>query len=135
MIAKLFCKIQRLVKTGKIRTNATASEPVFVCFVQPRHAGRTFRDFRYYSMAERGAGSYRHMISYEPFFNTLKKKKITTYCLVNHYGFSKGTLDSLKQGRNINISTLDYLCQLLECEPDDIIQYIPEVYQKPGYKL
>ncbi|MCI8949313.1 MAG: helix-turn-helix domain-containing protein [Lachnospiraceae bacterium] len=76
------------------------------------------------------------MISYEPFFNTLKKKKITTYRLVNHYGFSKGTLDSLKQGRNINISTLDYLCQLLECEPGDIIQYIPEVYHpNPGYKL
>lgn len=66
------------------------------------------------------------MISYEPFFDTLKKKHITTYYLVNHYGFSKGTLDSLRQGRNINISTLDYLCQLLECRPEDIIRYTPE---------
>lgn len=66
------------------------------------------------------------MISYEPFFNTLKEKKITTYHLINQYGFSKGTLDRLKQGRNITISTLDYLCMLLECEPDDIIQYTPE---------
>lgn len=66
------------------------------------------------------------MISYEPFFNTLKEKKITTYYLINQYGFSKGTLDRLKQGRNINISTLNYLCMLLECEPADIIQYTPE---------
>ncbi len=75
------------------------------------------------------------MISYEPFFNTLKEKKISTYRLINDYGFSKGTLDSLKQGRNINISTLDYLCRLLECSPEDIIRYIPEVYNpKPGYE-
>lgn len=66
------------------------------------------------------------MISYEPFFNTLKEKNITTYYLINQYGFSKGTLDRLKQGRNINISTLDYLCRLLKCEPADIIQYTPE---------
>ena len=66
------------------------------------------------------------MISYEPFFNTLKRKHISTYCLINKYGFSKGTLDRLKQGRNINISTLDYLCQLLECRPEDIILYTPE---------
>ncbi len=75
------------------------------------------------------------MISYEPFFNTLKEKKISTYSLVNHYGFSKGTLDSLRQGRNINISTLDYLCQLLGCSPEDIIQYTPEADNpKPGYE-
>ncbi|HIQ73319.1 MAG TPA: helix-turn-helix transcriptional regulator [Candidatus Cottocaccamicrobium excrementipullorum] len=66
------------------------------------------------------------MITYEPFFDTLKRKHITTYYLVNKCGFSKGTLDSLKQGRNINISTLDYLCELLDCGPEDIIRYTPK---------
>ena len=66
------------------------------------------------------------MITYEPFFRTLKEKRITTYCLINQYGFSKGTLDSLRQGRNITTHTLNYLCQLLDCGPEDIIQYTPE---------
>ena len=66
------------------------------------------------------------MITYEPFFKTLKEKRITTYCLINTYGFSKGTLDSLRQGRNITIHTLDYLCQLLDCRPEDIIRYTPD---------
>lgn len=66
------------------------------------------------------------MITYEPFFKTLKEKRITTYCLINKYGFSKGTLDSLRQGRNITMSTLDNICQLLECRPEDIIRYTPE---------
>lgn len=77
----------------------------------------------------KGEAEFLLMITYEPFFKTLKEKRITTYYLINHYGFSKGTLDSLKQGRNINISTLDNLCQLLDCRPEDIIRYTPEKHQ------
>lgn len=84
------------------------------------------RNLHQVSCTAEGRAAILHMISYEPFFDTLKRKHITTYYLINHYGFSKGTLDSLKQGRNINISTLDYLCQLLECKPEDIIRYTPE---------
>ena len=63
------------------------------------------------------------MITYEPFFNTLKRKEISTYRLINNYGFSKGTLDSLKQNKNITMETLNYLCNLLECEISDVIRY------------
>ena len=63
------------------------------------------------------------MITYEPFFNTLKRKEISTYRLINNYGFSKGTLDSLKQNKNITMETLNYICNLLECEISDVIQY------------
>lgn len=63
------------------------------------------------------------MITYEPFFNTLKRKEISTYKLINNYGFSKGTLDSLKQNKNITMETLNYICNLLECEISDVIRY------------
>ena len=63
------------------------------------------------------------MINYEPFFNTLKRKEISTYRLINNYGFSKGTLDSLKQNKNITMETLNYICNLLECEISDVIRY------------
>ena len=63
------------------------------------------------------------MITYEPFFETLKRKGITTYKLINEYNFSKGTLDSLKQNKNITMETLNYICTLLECEVDDVIKY------------
>ena len=61
------------------------------------------------------------MITYEPFFNTLKRKEISTYRLINNYG--KGTLDSLKQNKNITMETLNYICNLLECEISDVIRY------------
>lgn len=63
------------------------------------------------------------MITYEPFFETLKQKGITTYKLINEYSFSKGTLDSLKQNRNITMDTLNEICNLLECGVNDVISY------------
>lgn len=63
------------------------------------------------------------MITYEPFFSTLKRKEISTYRLINNYGFSKGTLDSLKQNKNITMETLNYICNLLECVISDVIRY------------
>lgn len=63
------------------------------------------------------------MITYEPFFKTLKKKGISTYKLINDYGFSKGTLDSLRQNRNITMETLNLLCNMLDCEVADVIHY------------
>ena len=63
------------------------------------------------------------MITYEPFFETLKRKGITTYKLINEYGYSKGTQDSLKQNKNVTMETLNYICNLLECDITDVISY------------
>lgn len=66
------------------------------------------------------------MISYEPLWNTMKQRGISTYLLINDYGFSRGTLDSLKQGRNVTVSTIDMLCSILSCNVEDIMQHIPD---------
>lgn len=56
----------------------------------------------------------------------MKKRGITTYTLIKDYSFSRGTLDSLKQNRNITIATLNDLCTILSCQVQDVIQYIPD---------
>lgn len=66
------------------------------------------------------------MISYEPLWETMKGKGITTYKLIKEYSFSRGTLDSLKQNRNISTATLNDLCTILECEVSDVIKFIPD---------
>lgn len=66
------------------------------------------------------------MISYEPLWETMKQKGITTYRLIKDYSFSRGTLDSLKQNRNISTATLNDLCTILSCEVEDIIKFIPD---------
>ena len=46
--------------------------------------------------------------------------------LICRFHFSKGTLHSLKHGKNISTATLDDLCRMLDCRVEDIIEYVPE---------
>ena len=66
------------------------------------------------------------LIVYDPLWATMKRKGITTYTLIKDYSFSRGTLDSLKQNRNISTATLNDLCRILSCKVDDILEYIPD---------
>jgi len=66
------------------------------------------------------------VITYAPLWETMKKRGITTYALIKNYSFSRGTLDSLKQNRNISTATLNDLCKILSCNVEDIIKYEPE---------
>lgn len=66
------------------------------------------------------------MISYAPLWETMRRKNITTYTLIKDYNFSKGTLDSLKQGRNISTMTLNDICRILDCRVEEVLLYIPD---------
>ena len=66
------------------------------------------------------------MISYGPMWETMRRKNVTTYTLINKYKFSKGTLDSLKHDRNISTATLNDICRMLDCRVEDVLTYIPD---------
>ena len=63
------------------------------------------------------------MISYAPFWKTLKDKNITTYTLINKYGISSATIDRMKKGNGISTMKIDDFCKILECNVEDIIEY------------
>ena len=63
------------------------------------------------------------MISYEPLYNTMKEKGVSTYKLVNEFGISRSLLDRLKHDKPISTTTLDYLCTILDCRVEDILIY------------
>ncbi len=66
------------------------------------------------------------MISYKPLYETLKKKNISTYKLVNEYGISRSLLDRLKHNRPISTVTLNDLCIILKCKVEDVMVFIEE---------
>ena len=68
------------------------------------------------------------MISYEPFYNTLKQKGITSYKLITKYNVSRGLLDRLKHNKPITTVTLNDLCNILDCNVNDIIIFIKDVW-------
>ena len=66
------------------------------------------------------------MITYEPFWNTLKEKNVTTYKLIHKLGISNGTVYRIRKGKNINTNTIDQLCKVLDCNVEDILIFTKE---------
>ena len=66
------------------------------------------------------------MISYEPFWATLKIKNVSTYTLINKYNISSATIDRMKKGGEITTMKIDDFCRILNCNVSDIVQYIPD---------
>lgn len=66
------------------------------------------------------------MIVYTKLWETMKQRKVSQYQLIKKYGFSTGQLDRLRKNGNINSYTLDTLCKILDCNLEDIAEYIPD---------
>lgn len=63
------------------------------------------------------------MISYEPLWDTLRKKNISQYQLIKEYGFSAGQLSRLRKNNYISTHTIEVLCDILDCKVEDIMVY------------
>lgn len=66
------------------------------------------------------------MINYEPLWRTMDAKGITTYTLIYKHGVSSRTINNLKHNRSITLYTMEKLCDILECKPNDIVDFVKE---------
>lgn len=63
------------------------------------------------------------MISYEPLWKTMKEKNITTYTLIYKQGISAYTVTNLKRNKSITMHTMEKLCKILDCTPNEIVKF------------
>lgn len=63
------------------------------------------------------------MIDYSPLWETMTAKGVSQYALLQ-MGVDNKTLDSLKKGKNITLLTVEKLCQILNCTPNDIVKFV-----------
>ncbi len=70
------------------------------------------------------------MITYRPFWKTLKEKNISTYTLINKYSISSATIDRMRKGMGISTAKIDDLCKILDCGISDIVEYVGEETKK-----
>ena len=66
------------------------------------------------------------MISYQPFYNTLRDREITEYQMIFKHGFSSHILHRMKHNAPISTKTLDTLCFILKCKVSDILEYVED---------
>ena len=62
------------------------------------------------------------MLDYSPMWDTMKQKGITQYQLLKS-GIDNKTLDAIKKGNNITMLTLEKICNILDCTPNDVIRF------------
>lgn len=66
------------------------------------------------------------MISYKPFWKTMRESNITTYTLIKDYNVSSSTIDRLRKNKPVNTTTLNDLCSIYNCEIQEIVEYLPD---------
>ena len=66
------------------------------------------------------------MIRYDPLWATLRKKKISQYKLIKDYGIDKAQLHRLRHNMVVKTLILDTLCGILDCNIEDIVEYVPD---------
>lgn len=66
------------------------------------------------------------MIRYRPLWETMAKKKATTYTLRVIHGMSHATVQRLQNDMPVSTHTLNKLCKILDCRLQDVAEYIPD---------
>ena len=58
--------------------------------------------------------------------SALKEKGYSTYKIKKERLLSESTLQKLRNNEPIGWNNISILCSLLECQPNDFLEYIPE---------
>ena len=66
------------------------------------------------------------MISYEPLWATMKERGITQYDLYTYHNVNRSQLDRLRHNKNVQVNTIDKLCNILHCRVEDIMEHIED---------
>ena len=75
-------------------------------------------------MAEREK-QYKGIISCEKLWNLMQTKNIKKRDLRETYKISPTIISRLSNNANVAVDTIMYLCGILNCQPSDIMEYIP----------
>lgn len=59
---------------------------------------------------------------YSPLWKTMKERGVSQYRLLQN-GIDNKTLDSLKKNKNITMITLEKLCIIIGCTPNDVVTF------------
>lgn len=65
------------------------------------------------------------MISYDPFWKTLRSSGESTYTLIKNHHISSSTIDKLRKNKPVNTTTINDLCRILSCRVEEIMEYLP----------
>ena len=66
------------------------------------------------------------MIVYERLWKTMKEKGVSQYSLIKNYHINEAQLYRLRKNMVVKTIIVEMLCEILECESEDICQYVKD---------
>jgi len=65
-------------------------------------------------------------IKYDKLITLMQKKGVTSYTVKKDNLIGQATFKKIKEGGDIDTRTIAKLCALLDCQPGDIMEYVPD---------
>lgn len=65
-------------------------------------------------------------IVYDKLLLKMEEKGLSTYKIRKEKIISESTLQNIREGKRITTDAVASLCEALDCQPGDILKYIPE---------
>ena len=64
-------------------------------------------------------------IKFDKLFDLMREKGLTTYKIRKNKIISEGTLQKLRESGTVSTESIAALCAALDCQPGDIMEYVP----------
>lgn len=71
-------------------------------------------------------------IKYNKLLELMKQNGITSYTIRQKNIIGQATYKKIKEGGDIDTRTIAKLCELLRCQPGDILEYAPDRAEQEG---
>ena len=76
------------------------------------------------------------MIVYEKLMNLLSEKNMNKRQLSEAIGIKANTMSALSKNRNVNMETINRICEYLQVQPSEIMEWIPDAeYNKANEEI
>lgn len=76
------------------------------------------------------------MIVYDKLMNILSERKMNKRQLSEAIGIKANTMSALSKNRNVNMETINRICEYLHVQPSEIMEWIPDVeYNKANEEI
>ncbi len=66
------------------------------------------------------------MITYDRLWQTMKQRGVSQYDLYTYYNVNRSQLNRLRRNENVEVNTIDKLCNILQCRVEDIMEHFPD---------
>ena len=66
------------------------------------------------------------MIKYDRLWKTMEARNISQYDLYTHFNVNRSQINRLRKNKNVEVNTIDKLCNILKCSVEEIMEHFPD---------